>query len=164
MDERQKIKEELNELNAQRLQDFQGKVPEWEMPAAYLDNLADRALEQATPMVAKQRRLYIMRWAVAAVLVLAAGLWWMNTNEQQGQAQLVEVDWNAISTEDLQQYVSDNIEEFDLDMLASTGTDAIPESEGQLPGDADDISTEALENYLEADDQWLDDLESEDWF
>ena len=72
MDERQKIKEELNELNAQRLQDFQGKVPEWEMPAAYLDNLADRALEQATPMVAKQRRLYIMRWAVAAVLVFPA--------------------------------------------------------------------------------------------
>ncbi|MEL6657906.1 MAG: hypothetical protein AAFY48_09165 [Bacteroidota bacterium] len=159
------IKKELDAQDAPMLRAQQGRVPKWELPPGYLDQLADRALDQATAKpVTKFRRLQVVaRWAVAAAVVLAAGLWWMSNQEVGTVEQFAELDWNSIPTEDLQQYVSDNIEEFDLDLLAegareTAGSAVVP------PTPADEISIEALEEFLGDDEEWLDDLESDEWF
>ncbi len=159
------IKKELDAQEAPLLRAQQGKVPKWELPSGYLDQLADRALDQATakPVTTYRRLRVVARWAVAAAVILVAGFWWMSNQSFEPTAQLAELDWNSIPTEDLQQYVSDNIEEFDLDLLAegaleTAGSTVVP------PAPAGDVSIEALEEFLQDDDEWLDDLESEDWF
>lgn len=164
MDERQKIREELKELGANELHARQGRVPDWEMPAGYLDQLTDQVMESATRPTARYSRMVIMRWAAAAVLVLAAGYWWWQAEPAKPSPVFAELDWNTIPTEDMQQYVSDNIEEFDLDLLANSVGEKTNSEEviSSQPDDA--ISTEALEEYLEADEEWIDDLTAEDWF
>ena len=165
MNERQKIKEELDAQDAPRLRAQQGRVPKWELPPGYLDQLAERSLEAAKDKpVAKLRRLRVVaRWAVAAVLVLAVGFWWQNNQPVQPTEQLAELDWNNIPTEELQQYISDNIEEFDLNLLAGTDNENAASAEApSVP--TGDVSIEALEEFLEADDEWLDELEVEEWF
>ena len=164
MDERKKIRQELQELKAPKLEASQGKVPKWEMPEGYLDQLTDRVLEKDAQSNRKYFRMQIVRWAAAAVVILAVGFWWSQTPSAENNPPLAVMDWDQIPTEDLQQYVSDNIDEFDLDLLATTVTDQASSGSGEASSPAEAISTEALEQYLEADDEWLDDLEDEDWF
>ena len=159
------IKKELDAQDAPILRAQQGQVPKWELPPGYLDQLADRALDQATAKpVVKYRRLQVVaRWAVAAAIILAAGFWWMSNQSIEPTEQFAALDWNSIPTEDLQQYVSDNIEEFDIDLLAegareTAGSAVVP------PAPTDEISIEALEEFLGDDEEWLDDLESDEWF
>lgn len=164
MGEKRKIQEELKGLEASQLRAQQGQVPKWEMPPDYLDQLTDRVLETTAQPRARYRRMVVMRWAAAAVLVLAAGYWWFQTPSVDSSPYLAEVDLEVIPTEDIQQYVSDNIEEFDLDMLATTVVEDTKPGEANTVQPSDAISTEALEEFLEADDEWLDDLTEEDWF
>lgn len=163
MDERKKIREELIAQDAPHLHAQQGQMPKWKLPSGYLDQLSDQVLAEVNAPTRTYRRLTVVRWAAAAVVVLAVSAWYILSpaNDQP----LAEVDLSTISTAELQQYVSDNIDDFDLDLLASTVAEAPSlDSESPING-SEGISTEALEKYLEADEEWLEDMEmDEEWF
>lgn len=162
MDERKKIREELSAQNAPFLRAQQGQVPGWELPDGYLDQLSDKVLVEVNAPPQTRFRLRIVRWAAAAVVVLAVGMWYVLSPATIQP--VVEVDLSTISTEKLQQYVSENIDEFDLELLAATAAE-LPDGGTLTPtSGVQDISTEALEEYLEADGEWLEDLDTEEWF
>lgn len=158
MSERNKIREELRAQQAERLLANQGAVPRWELPPDYLERLADKVLaESGTP----QPRVVHKRWfrlryaAAAAVVLLALGLWYASPFEGEMAAPPTLASWEDIPTEDLQAYVTNHLDEFEVDLLAAYTLNTA-EDDPPLPGHG--ISTEALEEYLEADD-WL--LETE---
>ena len=164
MDEKQKIREELQELQSTRLLGYQGQKANWEVPEGYLDDLTDRVLAQQQATGPRIRRQFVLRWAAAAAVALVAGYWWWSVTTAPPAIAQAAVDWNQIPTEELQQYVSDNIDEFDLELLAETVAQTSEQPQQQQAQSANGISIEAMEEFLEADDEWLEDLETEDWF
>lgn len=164
MDERQKIREELQELEAKQLHAAHGQVPKWELPSDYMAGLTDRVVESTAHAGARYRRMVIIRWAAAAAIVLVASYWWFQTPTVDHKPPLAVMDWNDIPTEDIQQYVSENIDEFDFDLLANSVAEGADPDEMEGVSPAETISTEALEDFLEAEEEWLDDLNEEDWF
>jgi hypothetical protein len=158
MSERNKIREELRTQQAERLLANQGTVPRWELPPDYLARMTNKVLAESEipqPRVVHKRWLHLRYVAAAAVVLLALGLWYVSPSEGETASPPTLASWDDIPTEDLQAYVTNHLDEFEVDLLAaytlSTADDNPP-----LPGHG--ISTEALEEYLEADD-WL--LETE---
>jgi hypothetical protein len=92
--------------------------------------------------------------ATAAVLVVA-GLWWMNRSVN---IQTVEGDiaWSSLSQNEVNAYVNENLDEFDLDLIVRYTEDASSPMDLFLP---EQIEEEALDQYL---DEIIDDLDIED--
>lgn len=157
MREQKNIRQELREQKAEYLLAEQGKVPQWELPSGYLKQLADDVLNTTSTTPVKQKVVRLndyWRIAVAAVIVLALGCWyWYPQPTDNPPLAAVEPDWSGIATEDLHAYVANNIDDFEVGLLAASAVGADNE---MVPGNG--ISTEALEEYLEAED-WLDEIE-----
>ncbi len=162
MKEQKNIRQELREQKAEYLLEKQGKVPQWELPSGYLEQLTGEVLDAATtkPEIGKVVRLNrFLRIAVAAAVLLAMGYWsWYPNSGNTLTAASVEPDWSGISTEDLQDYVASNLDDFEVDLLAASAIEAENE---MVPGNG--ISTEAIEEYLEAED-WLDEMDVSEFF
>lgn len=163
MREQENIRKELREQKAAYLLAEQGKVPCWELPSGYLEQLTEEVLKTtasaapAQPQVVRIHRHW--RIAVAAVIGLALGGWyWYPQNAENHQMATSEPDWSGIATKDLHAYVANHIDDFEVDLLAAAAEEAADEI---APGNG--ISTEALEEYLEAEDR-LDEIEVSDFF
>lgn len=162
MREQKNIRKELREQKAEYLLAEQGKVPSWELPSGYLEQLTEEVLKTTSVAPAEKQVVSIHRYwriAVAAIIVLALGCWyWYPQNSQTDQMATSEPDWSGIATEDLHAYVTNNIDDFEVGLLAASAVEAANEI---VPGNG--ISTEALEEYLEAED-WLDEIEVSELF
>lgn len=163
MREQKNIRTELREQKAESLLAQQGKVPRWELPSGYLEELTEEVLKTSINTVAaapKVVRFYAYwRITAAAVIVLALACWyWYPQNSDNYQMATSEPDWSGIATEDLHAYVTNHIDDFEVGLLAASATEAANEI---VPGSG--ISTEALEEYLEAED-WLDEMEVSELF
>ncbi len=119
MSEKKNIQEELEHLNSPILTEWQGKSAEWLMPEGYLDNLVNEVVtksEQSTKF-----KLFVLRnsnfWKIAAgVLFLIVASWFFRDNIQ-GKNRDTLATLDNISTEEIQDYVLDNIDEFEFEML-----------------------------------------------
>ncbi len=162
MKEQKNIRQELREQKAEYLLEKQGGIPQWELPSGYLEQLTDEVLNATTakPKAGKIVRFNrFLRMAAAAVVVLALGYWyWYPQNAGTTLTASAEPDWSGISTEDLQDYVASNLDDFEVDLLAASAVEADNE---MVPGTG--ISTEAIEEYLEAED-WLDEMDVSELF
>jgi hypothetical protein len=162
MREQKKIRQELREHKAEHLLAKQGKVPHWELPSGYLEQLAEDVLETTSTTPVKQKVVRLndyWRIAVAAVVVLALGCWyWYPQPSDNSPLAAAEPDWSGIATEDLHAYVTNNIDDFEVGLLAASAVEA---DNDIVPGNG--ISTEALEEYMEAED-WLDEIEVSELF
>ncbi len=162
MREQKNIRQELREHKAEHLLAEQGKVPHWELPSGYLEQLTEDVLKTASTKPIKQKIVRFndyWRVAVAAVIVLALGCWyWYPQNVENHTIAAAEPDWSGITTEDLHAYVTNNIDDFEVGLLAASAVEANNE---MVPGNG--ISTEALEEYMEAED-WLDEIEVLEFF
>jgi hypothetical protein len=163
MREQKNIRQELREQKAEHLLAEQGKVPEWELPAGYLEQLTEEVLKTTTS--AKVTHAKVVRFndywriAVAAVIVLALGCWyWYPQPSDNSPIAAAEPDWSGIATEDLNAYVMNHIDDFEVGLLAASAFEAANE---MIPGNG--ISTQVLEEYLEADD-WLNEIEVSELF
>lgn len=154
--ENKPIKEELQAEKASLLQQWQGNSTSWSMPAGYLDDLSERALKEAQqPVTITRSRINDRRrWlaiAASVSLLLLAGSWWLLANYSQTTVSTT-MAWEDITTEDLQLFVDNNLEDFDLVLLAETA------DQEQWPLGDDEAA--AIEEYLEESGDWLED---EDW-
>lgn len=159
MQEQKNIRRELREQEADHLLKQQGRIPKWELPAGYLEELTSKVLTSAA--APKERRIVrlLSYWKLtaAAVVLLALGCWYWYPVGEESAVVASDLDWSGISTEELQSYVTSNIEEFEIGLLAEgTEGEIVP-----IPGSG--ISTEALEQYLE-DEDWLNEVEVTDLF
>lgn len=158
MNEQNNIRKELEELDAPLLQSLQGaKQPA--LSSDKLEALTQRAMHQAQeepirPSEAKtvQFRL-VWRWAVAATVLLAAGwlAWPDRITDTTGIAGLDE-----LPTDVIEQYIVENVEDFELAMWE----EVLPEETILDPTIEAEWSEEALENYLQQEEQWPDDEDS----
>lgn len=163
MREQKNIREELREQKAEHLLAEQGNVPHWELPAGYLEQLTEEVLKTTTSTTATPAKVVrfndYWRIAAAAVIVLALGCWyWYPQPSDNSPIAAAEPDWSGIATEDLHAYVTSHIDDFEVGLLAASALAADTE---MVPGNG--ISTEALEEYLEAED-WLDEIEVSELF
>ncbi|WP_367392233.1 hypothetical protein [Lewinella sp. LCG006] len=165
MREQKIIRQELREQKAERLLSQQGKTPGWELPPGYLDRLTDEVLKASaiTSSAASPKLIrFNHQWriaAAAAVVVLALGCWYWSSGSSDAQTVAVsQPDWSDIPTEELHAYVDQHIDDFEVSLLAASAGGSLNEV---IPGN--DISTEALEDYLEAE-GWLDELDVSDLF
>lgn len=155
------IKDELKELDATRLAEWQGQTVDNSPPPAFFANLAEQVLAEVkdesspSPLRVVSRRSAAVWWrvAAAAVVVLALGSWWISHSlGWSAQDTLVELDWQQITDEDLQAYVSANIDDFDLELLEQL-TEPVP-----VPPALDnelEVSTEVLEDFIHSEEEWL---------
>ena len=155
------IKDELTELGATHLADWQVKTVDTSPPPAFFSNLAEQVLaevnEKDTPSPLKVVSLRSApawgRIAIAAVIVLALGSWWIsNSLGWSVENKLAELDWQMVADEDLQAYVWANIDDFDLELLEQV---AEPSSTPQFLETELEISTETLEDFIYSEDEWL---------
>lgn len=163
MREQKNIRQELREQKAEHLLAEQGSVPDWELPSGYLEQLTEEVLKTTTSTAPANQKVIFLnhywRIAVAAVIVLALGCWyWYPQPSDNSPIAAAEPDWSGIATEDLNAYVTNHIDDFEVGLLAASAEEAANE---MIPGNG--ISTEALEEYLEADD-WLNEIEVSELF
>ncbi|MEM1216994.1 MAG: hypothetical protein AAGJ82_14970 [Bacteroidota bacterium] len=149
-------KDELHEKGADQLAQWQAQAQPWSLPEGYLDDLADRALEQAKapiPLGVKRAPRRRHWWAAAAsvTMLLLAGGWWLTLTTDNAD-ESATLAWEDVDTQVLQGFVDDNLEEFDWQLLAE-----VVEDDNWLPTEAE---AAAIENYLETEDTWLE----EDFF
>lgn len=120
MSKKKNIKQELEDLDSPILAQWQGKAEEWSMPDGYLDGLVNDVVaksEQPT-MIKLFRFVNKKSWQIAAsVLFLIAVSWFLINKEGSGNTLNTLASLNDISTEEIQTYVLDNIDEFELEML-----------------------------------------------
>jgi hypothetical protein len=153
------IKKELNDLSP-FLSELKKKDP-FNTPKFYFDTLADKVLEKAkgeTITPPQLERYYSLserinnwlssilqpRFAVAfatITLLLVAG-WFFITQQKKGTTQAMA----DISTDEIHRYITENIDEFDEDLIIKTGAVAVETEGGQLH--QTDMSDEDIENYL----------------
>lgn len=132
-----------------------GKQQPFKTPKFYFDTLADRVLEKTQPVAPPQYKskksvfspisewistLMQPRWAIAmaSVAILAIGSWfYLKPLNNQTPQTLTE-----ISTEDIHDYIKDNIDDFEEDLLAENGAMA-SDTEGGT------IFTEMTDNEVE---------------
>lgn len=140
-----------------------------QVPPGYFENLEEAVFskidtEQMHRPVLTSRMGGLLRsirrpatWAAAAaVAVFAVAAWWM-LRPQTGTAIPEAVYTETLTEEEIEEYVLDNITEFDSEQLASiTGGEELPETlpeetpDARTPSKApDDISPEEMENLLQ---------------
>ena len=155
------IKDELTELGATHLAEWQGKTVDTSPPSAFFPQLAEDVLAEvndkntASPLKVVRHRVARPWWrvAVAAVVILALGSWWLSSAiKWPGQDRLTELDWQHIADDELQDYVWTNIDDFELELLEQFAEPATT----QPPLETEfNISIEALEDFIQTEEEWL---------
>jgi hypothetical protein len=173
MKNRDELREELEEFSP-FLKKMKDKDEGFRVPKDYFKSLPDEVLNKIKPDVPTSRtwadelavfvqRLlqpkYALALATAVVLVVAAVCIFDQHKNTEAQQPVADAMLEAISDEALQNYVSENIGEFDRELILETqyaGKDA-----KSLPELAPQPGTDELEQYLDdiIDEIDLDDLE-----
>lgn len=155
------IKDELTDLGATHLAEWQGRTVDPAPPPAFFPNFAELVMAEVndkstpSPLKVVSRRSAPVWWriAVAALVVLSLGIWWIsNPLGWSTQENLAELDWQMVADEDLQAYVWANIDDFDLELLEQVSE---PTPAQQLLDAELEISTETLEDFINSEDEWL---------
>ncbi len=165
------LREELEEFSP-FLQKMKERDEGFKVPKDYFKSLPDEVLGKIQPELPAQhswlddltafvQRLWQPRYALAlatvAVLVVAA-VWIFDQNKHTGMQQPVaDAMLESISDEALQNYVSENIGEFDRELILEmqyAGKDA-----KSMPELAPQAGTDELEQYL---DDIIDEIDLED--
>ena len=157
MKEDNNIKEELQALGAERLEQLHSQRPVWSPPEGYFDQLADQVLakaqEEATPVVSLGSRWRpILRIAAAIALVATAAWWVMRDTGSTTIEPLAEASLEDLSSEAIEGYILAHVDEFDIDLL-----EEVAQNEGitlDMP-DAGEVEPYDLEKELNADADWL---------
>lgn len=114
------------------------------VPHGYFDNLPGQILQSVQePAAQKTRSIWLnLRWAAAAVLVLAIGL---GSYRVLNPATLsIEQQLSAIPNAELLAYVHDNIDEFETDIIISNMNNV-----HLINPQTGNINNNAIEDYLE---------------
>ena len=161
MKNREELREELDELSP-FLKKMKDRDDGFKAPKDYFKSLPDEVLKKITQdMPAKRiwadglaafvqrfwQPKYALALATAAVLVVAAVCIFDENNNTEMQQPIAAAILNDISDEMLQNYVSNNIGDFDKELILETnyaGQDA-----KSLPGIVPQPSTDELEQYLD---------------
>lgn len=154
-----------------------------QLPKNYFKHLPDEVLRKAKePVVAPAPQpswlerveqsltsLLQPRYALAFASVLAlmvAGIWFINKGISETEQPLAAVQLQDISDEELFSYVSDNIGEFDHDLVLETAGPELPEIKPQLKAkpslpktSAPKPEVEEMEEYI---DEVIEDIDVED--
>lgn len=135
MEKDKHIKDELREQSPFLSEKFKENKGGFKMPEGYFESLSDRILEQveeapetkmahmdslssASPAKVKKIRPYRMIAAAASVMLLiVAGLWFMNPSETTSQYAELE----KLNEEGVLKYLDENMDEFDFDALVESG-------------------------------------------
>lgn len=146
-------KEHTNELSkmAPRLQALREQIPPVQAPEGYYERMTEDVMQKVkTSHSAKRRSLPGRKWmGMAAALALSLlAVWWLFQKEQPNTS-MAELNWDTIPTEEVQSYVLDNIDEFELDWI-------IQEQDIEVTP-AYNIPEDEIRNYLE--EEALDNLE-----
>lgn len=128
---------------------YQEEAPEnmpYEVPTGYFETLPAQVLEQAkkTPTPSKRSLplWHKVRWAAAAMLIIAVGLGSYRTLTPQNIS--LEEQLSTIPADDLQSYLQDNIDEFDTETIASQMSSV------NTTNINNEINNDAIEYYLES--------------
>lgn len=161
-EERERIREELAGLSP-RLAHWQPKGDGLRIPPGRLDGLANEVMariaqeDQAAVQRKAQMRVWRRNWAVAAgISVLLAAGWWQwsqqGTTLAPAQLQLAE-----LSDEEINSYVYNNIQDFDLNLLIESGI--VSEEDAPLLPEAISVpeADTNLQEYLNRAQDELDD-------
>lgn len=148
MSDKKNIQEELKDLSSPILAQWQGKAEEWSMPDGYLNHLSNEIIAKSE-QPQKVKLIHVMQkksWQIAAsilFLVAATGFFMNNGKTQYPSNTLASLE--NISTEEIQIYVLDNIDEFDVELL-------------------EEYALEDNGEYLDLKENWLEDQSSTDLF
>jgi hypothetical protein len=160
MEERKKIQAELAQLKGEQLRRWQAQATPWELPENYLEELTERVM--ASPAAKRRhlpRRTY---WALAASVAFLLAASWLVFQNGNNAPEQPEADLAQLSEEAILMYVNNHIDEFDLALLTegrtTAGTVVIPSNWDST------ISSEAIENYLEAEENWPADIDDQVFF
>lgn len=125
-------------------QELMNKHVPFTVPDEYFDNLPGQILQSVQQPVAKKTRsIWLnLRWAAAAVLVLAIGLGSYRILNPATRS--IEQQLSAIPNAELLAYVHDNIDEFETDIIISNMNNV-----QLINAQTGNINNEAIEDYLE---------------
>lgn len=153
MDNRKEILDELSGLSP-RLRDLKAKGDGLTTPEGYFEGLSDQVWSRLKDSPKKEtvarpmRRLWRLPYksGIAAALVLAAAaLIWLNRPRESAA-----FDLGALTPQEAEQYILNNIEDFDLSMLVASRPEEIADPAGA--GRTDTLDSEwdqLLDEYLE---------------
>ncbi len=172
METKNEIKKELEELSP-FLAQFQTRDSGFRTPKNYFKDLPDtiigkiQAEEQASLERPKstsgwlESLLASLQWlpqpryafALASVTIaIVAALWILRSPFFKGEQELA---WNDIPTEEIDEYIADNLQDFEMDLLIEFA----PDLEEQNVFRSSEIQEEAIDAYL---DEIIEDLDIED--
>jgi hypothetical protein len=127
------------------------------VPDGYFDNLPAQLLaaakETAPSLVVKQfgpkPRHYLafsnIRWAAAAILLLSVGIAGYNVYQREHSSAIASL--NNIPKQDINEYVQQNIDDFDTEMLASN-IEPNSTATNEPPTNANQLNDKDIEQYL----------------
>lgn len=149
MKEQKNIKGELHELGATKLAGLQGKGEGWDLPADYFVSMADEVMAKAQrPTVhrlpPKRSSAAWLRVAAAVVLLCSVYWWWSQPSANITDQAIAALDWELITTQEMEAYVDANVDEFM----------ALAEMEENVDLDWEFVPTldeATLDEYLESD-------------
>jgi hypothetical protein len=159
MDKRQYIRTELEELEADQLRSWQGKLSRPSLSPARLQAIAEAARETAAsePRLRRlgSRPAPAWRWAAAAAIALAIGLaiWLLPSTPTDSHLPVLALE--ELSESEILAYLEANIDEFEWELLE----DALTEEEATTLSPLNVLPDTAIESYLETADDWLEDIE-----
>ena len=148
MSEKKNIQQELKDLDSPLLAQWQGKAEEWSMPEDYLDDLTSEIIARSEqPLTVRLLQFrHKKSWQIAAsILFLLTASWFFVNNGTAKQPSSVLASLENISTEEIQIYVLDNIDEFDVELL-------------------EEYAFDNNEEQTELEDNWLDEQFDTDLF
>jgi hypothetical protein len=168
------VRKELEGLSPllHRLKKGHPDMPSDQLPKGYFHRMQDKVMGQLREEERQHRssKSSVFQWgewlnqlfsprlvaSLATVLVLVvAGLWWMNHSDDihAGEGDIV---WSSLSQSEVDAYVNENLDDFDLDLIVRYTEDASSSLDLFLP---EQMEEEELDQYL---DEIIDDLEIED--
>ena len=151
MKEKEKIHKELEQL-APLLAKHKDKSSPFKVPEGYFDTLEAKVLEQVSSEEPKRsatiiRPLYFWLTSAAAIILLVVGMSVLFQSENHSENLLAD-----ISVEEIDRYISDNLHEFDEDLLLESSSNL-----SDLKNN--DFSEEEINLYLEDNLEELEDLD-----
>ncbi len=151
MKEKEAIQKELEQL-APLLARQKEKSSPFKLPDDYFDTLENQILDRVTMEPKKDtptkiRSLSFWLTSAAAILLLAVGFSFLFQSQNKSEALLAD-----ISTEEIDRYISDNLYEFDEDLLFEENTTSADLN-------STDFSEEEVNLYLEENIEDLEDLD-----
>lgn len=153
MKEKENIQKELEQL-APLLAKHKSKPNPFKMPSGYFDILETQVLEQVSSETPKSsttkiRSLSFWLTNAAAVILLAIGVSFLLQPTTNSDNLLAD-----ISAEEIDRYISDNLDEFDEELLFEENT-----TESEIKNT--DFSEEEINLYLEENLEELEDIDLE---